>query len=117
MRRSWRARMNDLHIWQKLLVLGCVFALLFAIPTSLYFGEVAAGFARTSRELAGLTRAETALGLLRALSQHRSLAAGWLAGEAALGGPREQAAAKIESSLAALRSDPGTGPRAQGLLA
>ena len=56
MRLSWRARMNALHIWQKLLILGAVFALLFAIPTSLYFGEVAEELARTSREIDGLIR-------------------------------------------------------------
>ena len=117
MRRSWRSRMNGLHIWQKLLLLGGVFALLFAIPTSLYFGQVAAELGRTSRELDGLARAQTALGLLRALSQHRSLAAGYLAGDGSLAGPREQAAAKVESLLAALRNDAGSGARARGNLA
>ena len=109
MRRSWRSRMNGLHIWQKLLVLGGVFALLFAIPTSLYFSQVAAEFARTSREVAGLKRSEAALGMLRAMSQHRSLAAGYLAGDAGVAAPREQAAAKVDSILAALRNDSGTG--------
>jgi hypothetical protein len=40
-RLSWRERVNRWHIWQKLLLLGGIFALLFAVPTSLYFGEVA----------------------------------------------------------------------------
>jgi methyl-accepting chemotaxis protein len=109
--------MNGLHIWQKLLLLGGVFALLFAIPTSLYFGQVAAELARTSREVDGLGRSESALGLLRALSQHRSLAAGYLAGEASLAAARDQAGAKVESLLALLRNDAGTGARAQGNLA
>ncbi|HEX5128278.1 MAG TPA: hypothetical protein VFV90_00960, partial [Usitatibacter sp.] len=117
MRRSWQTRMNGLHIWQKLLILGGVFALLFAIPTSLYFGQVASELARTAREADGLGRSETALGLLRALSRHRSLAAGFLAGDASLSAARDEAAAAVESRLAALRNDRRTGPRAQGLLA
>jgi methyl-accepting chemotaxis protein len=117
MLRALRARANGLHIWQKLLVLGAVFALLFAIPTTLYFGEVASALARTARKVDGLERSETALSLLRALSRHRSLAAGHLAGEAALAQPRDEAAAKVEALFAALRTDAGTGPRAQGLLA
>ena len=115
--RPWRTRLNRLHIWQKLLLLGAVFTLLFAVPTTLYFLEVAEDLARTSREVDGLARSEKALGLLRALSQHRSLAAGALAGDAALGGARAEAASRVEASLAALRADAGTGARAQGILA
>jgi len=115
--RRWREVLDRLHIWQKLILLGAVFALLFAIPTSLYFGEVAADTAQTSREVEGLGRSETSLGLLRALSRHRSLAAGYLAGDASLAGARGEAAAKVDALLQALRTDRGTGARAQGLLA
>src|SRR5687768_6548391 len=50
-RARWRRTLNGLHIWQKLLMLGAVFALLFAIPTSLYFREVAADLVQTGREI------------------------------------------------------------------
>jgi len=115
-RARWRRTLNGLHIWQKLLMLGAVFALLFAIPTSLYFGEVAADLAQTSREIDGLTRAERAFDLVRAFSRHRALAAGVLGGDASLAEAREQAATKANALLASLRSDRGTGLRAQGLL-
>ena len=49
---------------------------------------MAAGLAQTSREIQGLGRAESAFELLRALGGHRSLAAGYLAGDASLGAPR-----------------------------
>lgn len=111
----WR-RMDRLHIWQKLFILGAVFALLFAIPTSLYFRQVAAGLAHTARELDGLTRAERGLALLRTLSLHRALSAGALAGDAALGPARNEAGKKVDALYEALRGDPGMGPRAQGLL-
>jgi methyl-accepting chemotaxis protein len=112
-----RGSMDRLHIWQKLLLLGAVFALLFAIPTTLYFRVVAGELARTSREVDGLGRVEKALALLRAMSEHRSLAAGMLAGDASLSGAREQSASKVDALFASLKADPGTGPRAQGLLA
>jgi methyl-accepting chemotaxis protein len=112
-----RDRANRLHIWQKLMLLGAVFALLFAIPTTLYLSQVASGLAQTSREIEGLARAESAFELLRALGRHRSLAAGFLGGDAALGADREEAARKVDTLLVALKSGMPVGARAQTHLA
>ena len=114
-RERWRRTLNGLHIWQKLLMLGAVFALLFAIPTGLYFREVASDLVQTSREIEGLARAERAFEFERALSRHRALAAGFLGGDASLAEAREQAATKANALLAGLRSDRGMGLRAHGL--
>lgn len=112
-----RDRVNRLHIWQKLVLLGAVFALLFAVPTTLYLSQVASGLAQTSGEVAGLGRAESAFELLRALGRHRALAAGFLAGDAGLGGEREAAARKVDELLSALRSGMPAQARAQSHLA
>ena len=42
--------LDRLHIWQKLTLLGVVFGLLFAVPTTLFLRQVAAGLAQSSRE-------------------------------------------------------------------
>jgi methyl-accepting chemotaxis protein len=111
----WR-RMDRLHIWQKLALLGVVFALLFAIPTTLYFAQVAGAFVHTGREIEGLGRGEQGLALLRSLSLHRAASASTLAGDAALLGRRDEAATKVATLFESLRRNPGMPPRAQGLL-
>jgi methyl-accepting chemotaxis protein len=111
----WR-RMDRLHVWQKLAVLGTVFALLFAIPTTLYFAQVAGALAHTKREIDGLARGERGLALLRALSLHRALSAAALGGDTGLAARREDAAKKADGLLESLRNDRGMGPRAQGQL-
>ena len=109
--------MDRLHIWQKLLLLGAVFALLFAIPTTLYFRQVATQLSQTGREIDGLGRAEAAFALARALSQHRSLAAGTLGGDASLAAAREQAAASVGQLIGRLSGDLQPGARALAPLA
>jgi hypothetical protein len=102
----WR-RMDRLHVWQKLAVLGTVFALLFAIPTTLYFAQVAGALAHTKREIDGLARGERGLALLRALSLHRALSAAALGGDTGLAARREDAAKKADGLLESLRNDRG----------
>ena len=112
----WR-RMDRLHVWQKLALLGAVFALLCAIPTTLYFLQVGAAAAHTGREIVGLGRAEAGLALLRSLSLHRALSAAALGGDASSASQRDEAAKKVEGLVDGLRKDPGMGLRAQGLFA
>jgi methyl-accepting chemotaxis protein len=112
-----RDRVNRLHIWQKLMLLGAVFALLFAIPTTLYLRQVASGLVQTSREAEGLGRAESALALLRHLGQHRALAAGVLGGDGSLEGARGEAAAGADRRFASLQADIPKGARSAAPLA
>ncbi len=98
--------LDGLHIWQKLSLLGVVFALLFAIPTTLFLTQVVRALAQSSRELAAADRADVALSLMLALSDHRALAAGVLGGDASLARSREDARK---------RGDEGFGELAKGL--
>ncbi len=90
------------YIWQKLALLGLVFAVLFAVPTSLFLREVAGELARSAREIAGTERAGAALGLMQALSSHRAFASALLAGDANAGRAREDAYKEAEGRFDAL---------------
>ena len=112
-----RDRANRLHIWQKLLMLGAIFALLFAVPTTLYLRQVASGLARTSHEAEGLERSQSAMELLRALGRHRALAAAMLGGDASLAGAREQAASAADKLFTELHARSSGSGRSAGSLA
>jgi HAMP domain-containing protein len=108
---------DRLHIWQKLTLLGIVFALLFAIPTTLFLTQVAGGLAQSNRELRGLDRSEIALGLGRTLGEHRALSAGLLGGDASLAGAREDAAHRASAAFKQLGDGLPPGSRQGTLLA
>ncbi|HET6265119.1 MAG TPA: methyl-accepting chemotaxis protein [Usitatibacter sp.] len=103
--------LDRLHIWQKLALLGLVFALLFAVPTTLFLRQVAGGLAQSSHELAGLERAQSALALLRTLGEHRALSAAALGGDASQAAAREKAAVQASTLFAGLQSGLPRGTR------
>src|SRR5690349_22014769 len=96
--------LDRLHIWQMLALLGIVFGLLFAVPTTLFLRQVAGGLAQSSREVAGLARAQELAALMAALSEHRALAAALLAGDASVADARTEAAARVDAGFAKLQS-------------
>ena len=108
---------DRLHIWQKLAILGTVFGLLFAVPTTLFLNQVAGGLAQSKRELTGLGQSEVALALLRDLSEHRALSSGMLAGDASLASRREQAATRVAGAFDKLKAGLEPGSRPATLLA
>jgi methyl-accepting chemotaxis protein len=94
---------DRLHIWQKLTLLGGVFALLFAIPTALFLRLVAGSLQQTLHELDGVDRAVAATQAMQALSSHRTLAAGFLTDGGALASAQTQSRGEADSRLAELR--------------
>ncbi len=90
------------YIWQKLALLGLVFAVLFAVPTSLFLRQVAGELARSSREVAGIERTGATLGLMHALSAHRAFASAFLGGDAEAARKREDASKDVEGHFDAL---------------
>ena len=103
--------LDRLHIWQKLTLLGVVFGLLFAVPTTLFLRQVAGGLAQSSREIEGLTRAQELTALLTTLSQHRALSAAMLAGDKSLSGPRDEMAERATSAFQRIRAMVAPGSR------
>ena len=106
------ASLDRLHIWQKLTLLGVVFGLLFAVPTTLFLRQVAGGLAQSSREIEGLNRAQELNALLTTLSQHRALAAATLAGDKSLEAARGELAERATNAFQRIRSmvTPGSRP-------
>jgi methyl-accepting chemotaxis protein len=107
--------LDRLHIWQKLTLLGVVFGLLFAVPTTLFLRQVAAGLAQSSREVEGLARAQDLAGLMATLSRHRALAAAVLAGDSSLAGARAEEAGRADAGFNKLQASlqPGSRPAQQ----
>ena len=104
--------LDRLRIWQKLTLLGVVFGLLFAVPTTLYLRQVAGGLAQSSREVEGLDRAQELGALLTTLSQHRALSAATLAGDKSLEAARGELAERATRAFQRIRSmlAPGSRP-------
>jgi methyl-accepting chemotaxis protein len=92
--------MKNLKVWQKLLLMGAVFMLPFAIVTytmATSINELGVEFAR--QELRGLEYYNPALALLKNLQQHRGLAVTFLSGDSSF---RERVAlkdAEIENDI------------------
>jgi methyl-accepting chemotaxis protein len=103
-----------MHIWQKLTLLGFVFALLFAVPTALFLRLVAGALSQTNREIAGVDRAVSALYALQGLSTHRAIAAGFLNDGTQLGNARTQARSESEKLLEEFRKRMPDEPRRSG---
>src|SRR5438128_6294027 len=110
-KRIQLSSLDRLHIWQKLTLLGVVFGLLFAVPTTLFLRQVAQGLAQSSREVEGLGRAQELTALLTTLSQHRSLSAATLSGDASLSGVRGDLAARVTAAFQQLQSSLAAGSR------
>jgi methyl-accepting chemotaxis protein len=103
-RRFARPSLDRLGIREKLALLGVLFALLLAVPSTLFLRQATADRELAARELAGVAPARQALLALRTLSQHRALAAACLEGDESLGGPREAARKQLDGQLDALAS-------------
>jgi methyl-accepting chemotaxis protein WspA len=95
--------MRHLKIWQKLLLMGFVFMLPFAMVTwSLVSSINTLGVGVARQELLGLEYETTLLALLKDLQQHRGMANAWLGGDAAFKEPLLARRADIERDLKAL---------------
>ena len=76
--------MRNLRIWQKLVVMGAVFMVPFAVATYTmlpWINTIGPEFAR--QEIRGLDYASPLQEFLQDMQQHRGLAAAWLSGDAA----------------------------------
>src|SRR5260221_9464896 len=102
-----------MYIWERLTLLGLVFAALFAIPTSLFLREVAGGLASSVREADGMDRATQVLALMRAVSVHRTLSGGLVAGDESLAKPQSEARRDGDKRFGELQAQLGGGPRAR----
>ena len=109
--------LDRLHIWQKLTLLGVVFGLLFAVPTTLFLRQVAGGLAQSSREVEGLARAQELAALMATVSRHRALSAAVLGGDASLAGARSELAAQVGDGFGRLQGALQVGSRPAGELA
>ena len=94
---------DRLRIWQKLTLLGGVFALLFAIPTVLFLRLVTGSLLQTLHEIEGVDRAVAATQALQAISSHRALAAGFITDGEAVANARAHARGEADTRLAELR--------------
>jgi methyl-accepting chemotaxis protein len=75
--------MRNLRIWQKLLVMGTVFMLPFAVMTYTLVSSVnAIGIEFARQEMRGLEYCSPLRTLLHNLQQHRGMSAGWRGGDA-----------------------------------
>jgi len=92
--------MKNLKVWQKLVFMGTLFMLPFAVVTYKMvssINELSVEFAR--QELRGLEYHAPLLALLKNLQQHRGMAATWLSGDAVFKGRLAGKSADIENDL------------------
>ena len=106
-----------LRIGQRLAVVGVVFAVLFAIPTTLFLREVASELAHTSRELRTSELADAVLDAIRAVSDHRALAAATIEGDASLASQRQATSRRADEAVSRLRGQFEAGSRGAQALA
>jgi len=92
--------MKNLKIRQKLLLLGALFMLPFAVATYRVVSSInTLGIEFAQQEVRGVDYYEALLPLLKDLQQHRGLAGAWLGGDAAFKDRVAQKAADIENDL------------------
>src|SRR5580765_6051332 len=92
--------MKNLKVWQKLVLMGTLSMLPFAVVTYKMvssINELSVEFAR--QELRGLEYHAPLLALLKNLQQHRGMAATWLSGDASFKGRLAGKRADIENDL------------------
>ena len=92
--------MKNLKVWQKLVVMGTLFMLPFAVVTYKMvssINELGVEFAR--QEVRGLEYHSPLLALVKDLQQHRGMASAWLSGDASFKGRLAGKRADIEHDL------------------
>ena len=95
--------MKNLKIWQKLMLLGAVFLVPFAIVTYKMASSInALGTEFARQEVRGLDYYLPLLTLLKDLQEHRGIANIWLNGDAAFGVALAAKKADLEKDIAAV---------------
>src|SRR6266576_4812716 len=92
--------MKNLKVWQKLVLMGTVFMLPFAVVTYKMvssINELGVEFAR--QEVRGLEYHAPLLALLKDLQQHRGMASAWLSGDASFKRKLADKSTEIENDL------------------
>src|SRR5213593_3784018 len=92
--------MKNLRVWQKLVLMGTLFLVPFAVVTYKMvssINELGVEFAR--QEVRGLEYHAPLLSLLKDLQQHRGMSSAWLSGDASFKGRLAGKRADIENDL------------------
>lgn len=97
-------KFSNIRIWQKLLLLGVIAAVLCAVPTYLYVSIANKEIRDTLTEIRGLTPAGELARLIQPLQVHRDAAAALLSGDRALSNLRATKEKEVTGAFAKVRA-------------